>query len=228
MAGCWVPDELPRDQARQIESLASCWRRNQTKAASFIESAKGAILTWQSLPAPSEPATETRDRASELKRSASNLNQVLSGAGPDFLSDIQAQVRGNLATGIAPARFSTLEAWQHLSAHYNGLNRLEPPVMLRIPEILDPLQDILSLISEAADGLEADITPKPGRNIDHELWLIDRLIQAHYKAFGRMPGKSADSPFLRFWEGLKPTLGTEASYEAVINQIRELEKAFHE
>jgi len=43
-----------------------------------------------------------------------------------------------------------------------------------------------------------------------------------------MPGKSADSPFLRFWEGLKPTLGTEASYEAVINQIRELEKAFHE
>jgi len=34
--------------------------------------------------------------------------------------------------------------------------------MLRIPEILDPLQDILSLISEAADGLEADITPEAG------------------------------------------------------------------
>jgi len=48
----------PRDQARQIESLASCWRRNQTKAASFIESAKGAILTWQSL----SLLPRTRDR----------------------------------------------------------------------------------------------------------------------------------------------------------------------
>lgn len=219
----WVPQELPKEQAREIESLVTCWRRGQEKAAVFIEAAKEAILTWQAIPQPTEPATDIRDRAASLRESAGGLNRVLSGASPDFISALQAEIRERLANGISPERFVMLEGWQCLSAHLNGMNRPESPALLRAQEILDPLQEILSLVSEAAGELEADTAPKPGRSVDQELWLIDQLVKAHQAAFGRMPGKSADSPFLLFWEGLKPILGTESSYQVVINQVRALD-----
>lgn len=206
----WVPRELPREQARQIESLASCWKRGREKAMAFVETAKGAILTWQSMPWPSEPATDIRDRAGRLKESASDLEQVLSGAGADFRSALHARLQEQRATGISPEQVDTLDEWRQVSTHDN---------------VLDPLQSLLSLISEVAGNLESDVTPAPGRNIDHELWLIDQLIHAHLKAFEHLPGKSADSPFLLFWEGLKPVIGVEASYQAVIKQVRQIEES---
>jgi len=224
MTHYWVAKELSEQECRQIEALATCWKRERHKAATFIESAKRAILTWQAMPKLSETAVDIRDRAAALKAAANDLNQVLSGASPDFLSALQANVRDRLLNVLSPARHSALEAWQHLSAYHNGLSHPEPPQGLRIPDILDPLQELLSLVSEAAGGLESDSNPRPGRSIDHELWLIDQLIKSYRAAFDRMPGKSADSPFLSFWEGLKPIIGAEASYQAVIEQIRQLEK----
>ncbi|KXS53947.1 MAG: hypothetical protein AWU57_1659 [Marinobacter sp. T13-3] len=219
----WVAQELLKEKARQIDALATYWKRDQAKAAAFIESAKRAILTWQSLPTPAESAIDIRDRASSLKTAANDLNRVLSGASPDFIAILQAHVRDHLSDGLSPAQFSMLEAWQHLSAHHNGLNHSESPELLRIPDILDPLQEVLSLIYEAAGGLEADVNPRPGRNVDHELWLIVELVKAYRDTFGRMPGKSADSPFVLFWDSLKPIIGAKSSYQVVINQVRQLE-----
>ena len=224
MTHSWAAQELPEHEARQIEALVTCWKQDRHKAAAFIESAKRVILTWQTMPKPSEAATDIRDRATSLKAAANDLNRMLAGAGPDFLTLLQANVRDRLLNGFSPARYSALEAWQYQSAYHNGLNHPEPPQGLRIPDIIDPLQELLSLVSEAAGGLESDSNPRPGRSIDHELWLIDQLIKSYRAVFDRMPGKSANSPFLSFWEGLKPIIGAEASYQAVIEQIRQLEK----
>ena len=221
-----MPGKLPQNIIDEIDSLLSCWKRDRQKAMAFIESAQRPILVWLSLPKASKPATETRDRAQALKEAASSLRHVLEAAEreQEFMLSLQAEVRSRTATAIPGDVYDLLEGWQGLTAHHNVMSMPEWPLAFDVRDALDPLKGMLSLVADAAGGLEASIEPKPGRSVDHELQLIAQLVMRYREAFGKMPGKSSESPLMLFWEGLRPIIGTAASYREVIKQINKLEK----
>lgn len=224
--GYWVARELPPATEQQIDSLLSCWKRDRELAVAFIESAKKAVLTWLSLPKASEPVTEVRDRASELKQAAAHLERTLKAAEREqsFMLGIQAEIRERTATAMTGHIYDLLEGWQAISAHHNGTPAPGTPDGFDVREIITPLTGVLNLIADAAGGLADSIEPKPGPNTDHEKYLISQLVARYREVFGKMPGKSAESPLMQFWEGIRPIIGTVASHRVVLEHIRQLEK----